>query len=93
MSDDNPNADPFMHNGFPVNTPMDIRLGMTHEDGIQHEIRWGIIGASSIASDWIKSLQDVPGASVTAIAARDKDRAVAFAAASTSFKAWLWSSS
>jgi predicted dehydrogenase len=79
MSEDFTNPDPYIYQGFPMNTPMDIRLGLTHEDGIHHKIRWGIIGASSIASDWVKSLQDVPGASVTAIAARDKDRAAAFA--------------
>ena len=79
MSDEMANADPYMYNGFPVNTPMDIRLGLTEEDGIHHKLRWGIISASSISSDWVKSLQDVPGASVTAIAARDKNRAQAFA--------------
>lgn len=79
MSEDTTNADPYIYNGWPMNTPMDIRLGQTHEDGINYKLRWGIIGASPIASDWVKSLQDVPGASVAAIAARDKDRAVAFA--------------
>ena len=80
MSDD-VNADPYIYNGWPMNTPMDIRLGLTHEDGIHHKLRWGIISASSISSDWVKSLQDVPGASVAAIAARDMDRAQAFAEA------------
>ncbi len=79
MSDDTANADPYMYNGFPMNTPMDIRLGQTQEDGIHHKLRWGIITASSISSDWVKSLQDVPGASVVANAARDMDRAQAFA--------------
>jgi predicted dehydrogenase len=81
MSEDTTNADPYIYNGWPMNTPMDIRLGQTQEDGINFKLRWGIISASSIASDWVKSLQDVPGASVSAIAARDKDRAVAFAEA------------
>ncbi len=62
-----------------MNTPMDIRLGLTREEDINHELRWGIISASSISSDWVKSLQDVPGAKFTAIAARDMDRAKAFA--------------
>ena len=62
MSDDHANDDPYIYNGFPLNTPMDIRLGLTHEDGIHHKLRWGIISASSISSDWVKSLQDVPGA-------------------------------
>ena len=81
MSDNDPNADPYMFNGFPLNTPMDIRLGLTNEEDINHTIRWGIISASSISSDWVKSLQDVPGTQVTAIAARDLDRAQAFAEA------------
>ncbi|MXY13881.1 MAG: Gfo/Idh/MocA family oxidoreductase [Chloroflexi bacterium] len=79
MDADPANADPYMYNGFPMNTPMDIRLGLTNEDGIHHRLRWGIIAASAISSDWVKSLQDVPGASVVAIAARDKDRASAYA--------------
>ena len=64
-----------------MNAPMDIRLGKTREEDINFKLRWGIISASAIASDWIKSLQDVPGATVTAVAARDKDRAVAYAEA------------
>ena len=79
MGNDSANADPYMYNGFPMNTPMDIRLGLTHEDGIHHQLRWGIISASAISSDWVKSLQDVPGASVVANAARDMDRARAYA--------------
>lgn len=72
-------SDPTFYEGFPMNTPLDIRLGQTQEDGINFKLRWGIISASAIASDWIKSLQDVPGASVVAVAARDKERAVAYA--------------
>ena len=60
--------------GWPMNTPLDIRMGLTKEEGINHPLRWGIISASAIASDWIKSLQDVPGASTVAIAASDLDR-------------------
>ncbi|MDA0788226.1 MAG: Gfo/Idh/MocA family oxidoreductase [Proteobacteria bacterium] len=73
--------DPHFYQGFPMNTPMDIRLGKTTADGIHFKLRWGIISASAIASDWIKSLQDVPGAEVTAVAARDMDRAEAYAKA------------
>lgn len=79
MDPDSANADPYIYNGFPMNTPLDIRLGLTHENGIHHNLRWGIISASAISSDWVKSLQDVPGASVAAIAARDMDRARAYA--------------
>ena len=78
MAADSANADPYMYDGFPMNTPLDIRLGLTEADGIHHKLRWGIITASAISSDWVKSLQDVPGASVVAIAARDMDRARAY---------------
>ena len=73
--------DSSFYNGWPLATPMDIRLGQTKEEDIDFPLRWGIISASAIASDWIKSLQDVPGASVTAVAARDKARADAYAEA------------
>ncbi|MCZ6643542.1 MAG: Gfo/Idh/MocA family oxidoreductase [Gammaproteobacteria bacterium] len=84
-NEDNPDTtleeDSSFYNGWPMSTPMDIRLGHTQEDGVNFKLRWGIISASAIASDWIKSLQDVPGASVAAVAARDKDRADAYAEA------------
>ena len=54
--------DQNFNDGWPMNTPLDIRMGLTKEEGIYHPLRWGIISASAIASDWIKSLQDVPGA-------------------------------
>ena len=73
--------DPHFIDGWPMNTPMDVRQGKTNEEDVRHPLRWGIISASAIASDWIKSLQDVPGASVTAVAARDMDRAKAYATA------------
>ena len=41
MSEEAVNADPYMYNGFPMNTPMDIRLGLTQEEDINHELRWG----------------------------------------------------
>eukprot|EP01052_Picozoa_sp_SAG31_P037605 SAG31_NODE_4883_length_2886_cov_1.720488_3_plen_416_part_00 len=62
-------------------TPLDVRLGLTDPADVAHKLRWGIVSASSIASDWVKCLQDVPGASVTAVAARDLSRAQAFAVA------------
>ena len=81
MSEDHANDDPYLHDGWPMNTPMDVRLGLTQPEGIHHKLRWGILTASSISSDWVKSLQDVPGASIAAIGARDIDRARAFAEA------------
>ncbi|MCY3886019.1 MAG: Gfo/Idh/MocA family oxidoreductase [Gammaproteobacteria bacterium] len=79
--DDTYMSDSTLVDGWPMNTPMDIRHGHTEEDGIRHPLNWGIISASAIASDWIKSLQEVPGARVTAVAARDKERAELYAEA------------
>lgn len=73
--------DPTQIDGWPLNTPLDVRRGFTDEDGIRFPLRWGIISASAIASDWIKALQEVPGAQITAIAARDKTRAELYASA------------
>lgn len=71
--------DPTQIDGWPMNTPLDVRRGLTDEGGIRFPLRWGIISASAIASDWIKSLQEVPGAQITAVAARDKTRAELYA--------------
>jgi predicted dehydrogenase len=43
----------------PPSTPLDIRLGLTRAEDINHRLRWGFVSASAIGSDWIKSLQDV----------------------------------
>lgn len=64
---------------FPPTTPLDIKLGLTKADDINHPLRWGVISASAIASDWIKSLQDVPGASFEAVWARDHAKATEYA--------------
>lgn len=74
-------GDPDFFDDWPLNTPMDVRLELTDPDDINFPLRWGIISASAIASDWVKSLQDVPGARVTAVAARDLERAQAYATA------------
>ena len=73
---------------MPPSTPLDIRLGLTQAAGVAHPLRWGIISASQIASDWVKCLQDVPGATVAAVAARDLGRAQEFAAAHGVSKAY-----
>lgn len=64
---------------FPPNTPLDIRLGLTKPEGVHHVLRWGIVSASPIASDWIKSLQDVPGAKFQAVWARDFEKGKKYA--------------
>ena len=74
-------AAPAAFAGLAPTTPLDVRLGLTSPADVAHGLRWGIVSASPIASDWVKSLQDVPGASVTAVAARDLSRAQEFATA------------
>jgi dihydrodiol dehydrogenase / D-xylose 1-dehydrogenase (NADP) len=64
---------------LPLSTPLDVRRGLTQACDIHFKLRWGILSASAIASDWCKCLQDVPGAAVVACAARDPTRAQAFA--------------
>lgn len=60
-------------------TPLDVRRGLTEADGVHHTLRWGLIGAGSISSDWAKCLQKVPGAVLSSVAARDSAKAAAFA--------------
>lgn len=60
-------------------TPLDVRRGVTKAKDTAFPLRWGIIGAGDISSDWCKSLLDVPGATITAVAARDKAKAEDFA--------------
>ena len=60
-------------------TPMDVKSGATKAEDVNFPLRWGIIGASRISSDWIKCLGDVPGASLAAVAARDMGRAQEYA--------------
>lgn len=57
--------------------PLDVTQG-TDASRVT-KLRWGILGASNIASDWCKSLRDVEGAEVTAIAARSLERVTAWA--------------
>ena len=35
--------DPNFYNGWPMSTPMDIRLGQTREEDVSFPLRWGII--------------------------------------------------
>ena len=67
-------SDPSSFQGWPMNAPMDIRPGMTRLDDIHHPLRWGVLSAPAIASDWVKSLRDEPGEWVTAVATRDQAR-------------------
>lgn len=60
-------------------SPLDVRTSGTDLEGTKYALRWGIIGASNIASDFVKSLGGVPGATVGAVAARNPAKAQAFA--------------
>ena len=64
---------PWEQYDAPPTTPLDIRLGLTKAEDINHKLRWGFVSASAIGSDWIKSLQDVPGAEFQGIWARDHE--------------------
>merc|ERR1711865_282615 len=58
--------------------PLDVRLGLTTEKLHSAPLRWGIIGASSISSDWSKCLQEIPGSVLHAVAARSAEKAETF---------------
>ena len=60
-------------------TPLDLRLGLTAAADVAHPLRWGIIGTGRISAQWVANLAQCAGASVTAVAARDPERARRFA--------------
>jgi dihydrodiol dehydrogenase / D-xylose 1-dehydrogenase (NADP) len=64
---------------LPPSTPLDVRLGLTSADDTAHPLRWGIIGTGNISAQWVLSLQGCKGASITAVAAREADKARQFA--------------
>lgn len=68
-----------MSNNLPFTTPLDIRLGLTDAADVAFPLRWGILGAGRISAQWVMCLQACPGATVTAVAAREIDRAREFA--------------
>lgn len=65
-------------NGNP-SLPLDVRLGATDPKDVSHKLRWGILGTGNISSQWVLSLRACPGAEVSAVAARDLERARGFA--------------
>lgn len=67
-------------NGLPATTPLDIRLGLTKVEDKAFALRWGILGTGNISSQWVHSLRSCRGASITAVAAREAEKAQAFAA-------------
>ena len=64
---------------MPLSTPLDIRRGMTSAADVAFPLRWGILGAGNISGMWVEALHACEGATVSAVAARDLNRAEAFA--------------
>ena len=64
---------------LPPATPLDVRRGLTKAEDVAFPLRWGVVGTGSISAQWVGCLRQCPGASVTAVAARELDRAQAFA--------------
>ena len=65
---------------LPAFLPLDVRRGVTAAADAAHPLRWGILGAGSIATQWVEVLAACAGATVTAVAARERSRAEQFAA-------------
>ena len=55
---------------MPFSTPLDVRKGLTKASDVNHKLNWGIISASAIASDWIKSARPTPPPHCCCCAAR-----------------------
>ena len=66
-------------NNMPLSTPLDIRRGITNAADVAFPLRWGILGAGNISGMWVEALHACEGAIVSAVAARELDRAEAFA--------------
>ena len=69
----------FMTNNMSLSTPLDIRRGVTEAADVAFPLRWGILGAGNISAQWVWALHACEGATVTAVAAREIDRAKEFA--------------
>lgn len=65
---------------IPLSTPLDVRRGLTDPKDTAFPLRWGILGAGNVSRQFALSLKGVPGATITAVAAREQTRADAFAA-------------
>lgn len=64
---------------LPPETPRDVRLGLTKAEDDAFPLRWGIIGAGDISRQWTIASRECAGATIAAVAARDGDKAKAFA--------------
>ena len=68
------------NNQLSPETPRDVRLCFTKAKDVAYPLRWGIIGAGNISRQWALASRECAGASIAAVAARDADKAKAFAA-------------
>ncbi|MDE0684580.1 MAG: Gfo/Idh/MocA family oxidoreductase, partial [Candidatus Poribacteria bacterium] len=68
-----------MTNNISPSTPLDVRRGLTNASDVAFPLRWGILGAGRISGMWVEALHACKGATVTAVAAREIDRAKEFA--------------
>ena len=59
--------------------PRDVWLGLTKAEDVAYPLRWGIIGAGDISRQWTIASRECSGATIAAVAARDGDKAKAFA--------------
>ena len=66
-------------NNIPLSTPLDIRRGITSATDVAFPLRWGILGAGNISGMWVEALHACEGATVSAVAARELNRAKEFA--------------
>lgn len=64
---------------MPDSTPLDIRKDLTDVKDVEFPLRWGVLGAGNISRQWVLSSIACKGASIDAVAARELDRAKAFA--------------
>lgn len=64
---------------LPWSTPVDVRQGLTKPADVAFPLRWGILGTGSISAQWVLSLRGCKGATVTAVAARSREKAQKFA--------------
>lgn len=66
-------------NNMPLSTPLDVLRGITKATDVAFPLRWGILGAGRISAQWVAALHACERATVTAVAAREIDRAKEFA--------------
>ena len=65
---------------LPLSTPLDVLRDLTDPKDVAFPLRWGILGAGNVSRQFALSLKGVPGATISAVAAREQERADAFAA-------------